>query len=172
MLTELSGVLYVFFVISHKRRKLVHFNVTSHPYAEWIVQQLRDAFPFDTAPRYLIMDRDGKYGNVVPEKLKTWGIKPIQIGRGKPWQNGVAERWILSVRRELLDHVVVLNEAHLRRLLAEYVRYYQIDRCHLSLDKDSPDGRSVTPKPSSTARVVSLPRVGGIHHRYEWREAA
>jgi hypothetical protein len=140
--------------------------------AKWVVQQLREGFPFDTAPRYLILDRDGKYGEVVPRTLKSWGIKPVRTSYKSPWQNGVCERWVLSARIELLDHVVVLNEAHLHRLLSDYVRYYHEDRCHLSLEKDSPHGRPVTPRPSPTAKVVSLPRVGGIHHRYEWREAA
>jgi len=165
-------VLYVFFVISHARRQIVHFAITSHPYAEWVVQQLREAFPFDTAPRYLILDRDGKYGDVVPRTLKSWGIKPVRTSFRSPWQNGVCERWVLSARIEMLDHVVVLNEAHLHRLLSNYVHYYHEDRCHLSLGKDTPNRRPVTPRPSRSARVVSLPRVGGIHHRYEWRDAA
>ena len=165
-------VLYVFFIIRHDRRKIVHFAITSHPYAEWVVQQLREAFPFDSAPRYLILDRDGKYGDVVPRILKSWGIKPVRTSYRSPWQNGVAERWVLSARSELLDHVVVLNEGHLHRLLSVYVRYYHEDRCHLSLEKDSPHGRPLTLRPSPSARVVSLPRVGGIHHRYVWRDAA
>ena len=165
-------VLYVFFVISHNRRQIVHFAITSHPYAEWVVQQLREAFPFDSAPRYLILDRDGKYGDVVPKTLKSFGIKPVRTSFKSPWQNGVSERWVLSARGELLDHVVVLNEAHLHRLLTEYVRYYHEDLCHLALEKDSPFGRPMTQRPSPSAKVVSLPRVGGIHHRYEWRDAA
>ncbi len=165
-------MLYVFFIIHHKRRRIVHFGITSHPYAKWVVQQLREAFPFGTAPRYVILDRDGKYGDVVPNTLKSWGIEPVRTSYRSPWQNGIAERWVLSVRRELLDHVVILNEAHLQRLLSEYVRYYHEDRCHLSLEKDTPGGRPISPRPSPSARVVSLPRVGGLHHRYEWRDAA
>lgn len=134
------------------------------------MQQLREAFPYDSAPRYLILDRDGKYGDLVPNTLRSWGVKPVKISRRSPWQNGVAERWVLSVRRELIDHVVVLNKAHLQRLLTEYVAYYHTDRCHLALEKDSPIGREVAPRPSSTAKVVALPRVGGLHHRYEWSE--
>lgn len=162
--------LHVFFVIGHKRRRILHTNVTAHPTAAWIIQQLREAFPFDTGPRYLILDRDGKYGHVVPEKLKSWGVKLVRTSWRSPWQNGVAERWVLSARRELLDNVVVFNEAHLRRLLAEYVRYYNIDRCHLALDKDSPETRDLRLRPTASAKVVALPRVGGIHHRYEWQD--
>jgi transposase InsO family protein len=161
-------VLYVFFVIHHGRRRVLHTNVTTHPSAAWIIQQLREAFPFDTAPRYLILDRDGKYGRVVPEKLRSWGVKLVRTGWRSPWQNGAAERWVLSARRELLDHVIVFNEVHLRRLLAEYVSYYNIDRCHLALDKDAPELRDVRSRPTASAKAVALPRVGGIHHRYEW----
>ena len=131
---------------------------------------MREAFPSDTAPRYLILDRDGKCGSVVPEKLRSWGVKFVRTAWRSPWQNGVAKRWVLSARRELLDHVVVFNEAHLRRLLAEYVSYYNIDRCHLTLDKDAPEPRDIRPRPTAPTKVVALPRVGGIHHRYEWSD--
>ena len=151
---------------------MLHFAVTDHPGAQWTIQQLREAFPFDTAPLYAILDRDGKYGQQVPVALKSMGVNPVQTAYRCPWQNPVAERWVQSVRRELLDHVIVFSETQLRRLLAEYVAYYHEDRCHLGLDKDTPNGRVVTPKPSPTAQVVALPRVGGLHHRYEWREAA
>jgi len=161
---------YVFFVVHHERRRILSFAVTDHPHAEWVVQQLREAFPYDRAPRYVILDRDGKYGSVVPDTLREWGIEPKKTAPRSPWQNGVAERWVQSVRRELLDHVVVLDADHLRRLLAEYVDYYHEDRCHLSLEKDAPDPRVVTPRPSPAAKVVALPRVGGLHHRYEWCE--
>jgi len=164
-------VLYVFFIIHHGRRRMLHTNVTTHPTAEWIIQQLRDAFPFDTAPRYLILDRDGKYGCVVPQKLRSWGVKPVRVVWRSPWQSGVAERWVSSVRPELLHHVVVFEEAHLRRLLAEYVAYYNIDRCHLALDKDAPEPREGSPRPTASAKVVALPRVDGIHHRYEWSDS-
>jgi putative transposase len=163
-------VLYVFFVIDHSRRRILHANVTAHPTAAWIVQQLREAFAFGTAPRYVILDRDQKFGSVVPQKLRSWGVNLVQIAWRSPWQNGAAERWVLSVCGELLAHVVVLNEAHLRQLLAEYVAYYNIDRCHLALDKDTPDRRQGKERPSAAAKVLALPRVGGIHHRYEWSE--
>ena len=166
------NILYVFFVVHHARRKVLHFAVTIEPYALWIVQQLREAFPEDNAPRYLIFDRDGKYGKVVPAALKTMGVKIVRTAYRSPWQNSFAERFVGSVRRELLDHVVVLNEAHLQRHLSDYIAYYHEDRCHLSLDKDTPSGRPATPKPSSHAHVVALPRVGGLHHRYVWHQAA
>ncbi|MFH1437982.1 MAG: integrase core domain-containing protein [Pseudomonadota bacterium] len=159
-------LLYVFFVVHHARRKILHFAVTVEPYALWIVQQLREAFPEDNAPRYLIFDRDGKYGKVVPAALKTMGVKIVRTAYRSPWQNPFAERFVGSVRRELLDHVVVLNEAHLQRHLSDCIAYYHEDRCHLGLDKDTPSGRPATPKPSSYAPVVALPRVGGLHHRY------
>ena len=164
-------VLYVFFVIHHGRRRVLHTNVTAHPGANWIIQQLREAFPFDKAPRYLVLDRDGKYGRVVPGQLESWGVKLVRTAWRSPWQNGVAERWVSSVRAELLTHVVVFDEAHLRRLLAEYVSYYNRDRCHLALDKDAPAPREVNPRPTASAKIVALPRVGGIHHRYEWGDS-
>ena len=151
---------------------MLHFAVTDHPGAQWIVQQLREAFPFDTAPRYLIFDRDGKYGSEVPEVLSGMGVEPVQTAPRAPWQNGVAERWVGSVRRELLDHVVVFNRVQLHRLLADFVVYYHEDRCHLTLGKDTPNGRVVTAKLSADARVIALARLGGLQHRYEWRQAA
>jgi Integrase core domain. len=166
------NVLYVFFIVMHIRRQIAHFAVTTHPCSEWVVQQLREAFPFDTAPKYLILDRDKKFGFSVFNAFKAMNIKPVRIAWKSPWQNGVAERWVLSVRRELLDHVVILNQAQLRRLLRDYVTYYNTDRCHLALEKDSPDKRPATSRPSPNARVIALPRVGGLHHRYEWRKAA
>ncbi len=134
----------------------------------FIIQQLREAFPYNTAPRYLILDRDTKFSRGVVKTICSMGIEPKRIAYQSPWQNGVAERWIETVRQELLDHVIVINEAHLRRLLKEYVAYYNEDRTHLSLEKDAPIVRQISPKPCDKAQVVSLPRVGGLHHRYEW----
>jgi putative transposase len=122
------NLLYVFFVIHHARRMILHFAVTAEPYAPWIVQQLREAFPDDAVPRYVIFDRDGKYGEVVPAALKDMGVKIVRTAYRAPWQNPFAERWVLGCRREILDHVVVLNEAHLHRLLFDYVSYYHEDR--------------------------------------------
>lgn len=163
---------YVLFVIHHSRRQVLHLNVTAHPSSEWLVQQLREAFPYNTAPRYLIFDRDAKFDRAAVDAMVAMEIQPSQTAFRSPWQNGVAERWIGSARRELLDHVVCLNEGHLRRLLRDYVAYYHRDRSHLGLGKDTPSARPITPKPSNTAKVVALSRAGGLHHRYEWREAA
>jgi len=157
-------VLYCFFVISHERRRILHVNVTEHPTSSWIVQQLRQAFPFDTAPRFLMFDRDAKYGIDVPAAVRSLGISPLRTSFASPWQNGVAERWVESCRRDLLDHVIAINEKHLKRLLAEYVRYYQEDRTHLGLGKETPAART---RSASCGRVLSLPRLGGLHHRYE-----
>ncbi len=168
--TATFNVLYVFFVIDHARRRIRHANVTAHPSAAWVIQQLREAFPFESSLRYLILDRDAIFQGRVTAAIKNMGVKPKLISYRSPWQNGVAERWVATLRRELLDHVVVLNEKHLRRLVAEYVAYYNEDRCHCSVGKDAPVSRPVTAKPSTTAKVVALPRVGGLHHRYEWRD--
>jgi putative transposase len=158
------GVLYCFFVISHDRRQILHVNVTAHPTSRWIVQQLRQAFPFDAAPRFLIFDRDAKYGINVPAAVRSLGITPLRTSFESPWQNGVAERWVESCRRDLLDHVIAINEKHLKRLLGEYVRYYHEDRTHLGLGKETPAGRT----PSALCgRILSYPRLGGLHHRYE-----
>jgi len=158
------GVLYCFFVISHDRRRILHFNVTRHPTSAWIVQQLREAFPFQSAPRFLIFDRDSKYGFEVGLAVRSLGMRPVRTSFESPWQNGVAERWIKSCRQDLLDDVIAFNEAHLKRLLFEYVRYYHEDRTHLGLDKETPGKRL---RSMSHSRILSLPRLGGLHHRYE-----
>ncbi len=170
--TATFRVLYVFFVIHHERRQILHFSVSANPGSDFVIQQLREAFPYDTAPQYLILDRDTKFSTKVRGVIDSMGIEGKRIAYKSPWQNGVAERWIGSVRRELLNHVIVLNEAHLRRLLKEYVAYYNADRTHLSLEKDAPDIRPIMPKSCDKAQVVSLPRVGGLHHRYKWIAAA
>jgi putative transposase len=163
-------VLYVLFVVHHDRRQLLHLGVTAHPTADWIIGQLREAFPFDTAPRYLILDGDRKFRGRVKAAIRNMGIEPTRTAYRSPWQNGVAERLVGSIRRELLDHVVVANENHLRRLLGDYQAYYSEDRCHLTLGKDTPVPRLIEPRPSPTVKVTALPRVGGIHHRYVWSE--
>lgn len=157
-------VLYCFFVLSHDRRRILHFNVTKHPTSLWIVQQLREAFPFESAPRFLIFDRDGKYGIEVPAAVRYLKIGPVRTSFESPWQNGIAERWVESCRRDLLDHVIAVNESHLKRLLSEYVRYYHEDRTHLGLGKETPGGRL---RSGSSGRVVGHARLGGLHHRYE-----
>ena len=170
--TATFRVLYCFFVISHSRRKVLHFNATEHPTSRWIVQQLREAFPEDTAPRYLILDRDRKYEGEVTEVLQSMSSELIRTSYRSPWQNGVAERWVGICRRELLDHVIVFNEAHLRRLVREYLGYYHADRIHDGLGKDTPEMRPVEAREAGHCRVAGMPRLGGLHHRYTWRLAA
>ena len=157
-------ILYVFIVLLHDRRKVVHFNVTTNPTAEWAAQQIVEAFPWDTAPKYLLRDRDGIYGDVFKRRMKGMGIKEVRIAARSPWQNPYAERVIRSIRNDCLDHVIVLGENHLRNILAEYFRYYHTARAHLSLDRNSPIPRDV--EPQDRGRVVGIPMVGGLHHRY------
>ena len=164
-------LLYAWFVIGHDRREIIHFGVTEHPTSSWVVQHLREAFPNDTSPQFLIYDNDSIFSERVAETIENIGIAPRRTAFRSPWQNGIAERWVGSARRELLDHVIVLNEKHLQHLLREYVDYYNADRVHTEL-QDSPMGRPVEHRPTPKAQVVGLPRVGGLHHRYEWQEAA
>ena len=165
-------VLYCWFVIEHGRRTVLHFNATFNPSPVWVIQQLREAFPFDTAPRHLIFDRDSTFSKEVVRFVRTMGTKPCRTAYRCPWQNPVAERWIGGARRDLFDHVIVLNERHAVRLGRDYINYHRRDRTHLGLDKDTPDGREVASRPSRTAEVVALPRLGGLHHRYQWQKAA
>ena len=165
-------LLYCLFVIEHGRRRILHFNVTAHPTADWVVQQLRETFPEAGPYRYLIFDHDSKFDANVITLLKTTGLKPKRTSVGAPWQNGIAERWVGSARREILDHVIALGENHLRRLMREYVVYYHEDRIHDGLNKDTPNRRAVEVKSSPTASVVSRSKLGGLHHRYSWAEAA
>jgi putative transposase len=164
-------LLYVWFAIDHGRRRILHFNVTENPTARWVIQQLRETFPNEPEHRYLIYDNDAIFSPAVTSAIKSFGVDPKRTAFRSPWQNGTAERVVGSVRRELLDHVFVLNEDHLRRLLREYVDYYNAERVHTSL-QDAPVGRPVESRPSHRAKVIGLPRVGGLHHRYRWREAA
>jgi putative transposase len=158
------GLLYCFFIISHDRRRILRFNVTKHPTSLWIVQQLREAFPFASAPRFLIFDRDAKYGLEVPVAVRSLSIGPVQTSFESPWQNGIAERWVGSCRRDLLDHIIALHERHLKRLLSEYVRYHHEDRTHLGLAKQTPAARTAC---TPSGRIVSHRRLGGLHHRYD-----
>jgi transposase InsO family protein len=164
--------LYCFFVTEHARRRILHINVTSHPSSEWVVQQLREAFPEAGPYRYLILDHDAKFDREVITFLEATGLKPKRTGIQAPWQNGLAERWVGSCRREILDHVIAVSEQHLRRLLRDYVQYHHEDRVHDALAKDAPNYRVVEKKPAENAVVVSMPRLGGLHHRYGWRQAA
>jgi putative transposase len=158
------NVLYVFFIIGHDRRRILHFNVTRHPTSTWIVQQLREAFPDEPSAKFLIFDHDAKYGNEVPAAVRSMHITAVRTMVGCPWQNGAAERWVGSCRRELLDHVIAFNQSHLKRLLASYVAYYHQDRTHCGLQKQPPEKRTCC---AGRGKVIAWPRVGGLHHRYE-----
>ncbi len=162
--TATFKVLFVFLVLAHDRRRIVHFNVTEHPTAQWTAQQLIEAFPFDTAPRYLLRDGDGIYGNRVKKRIESLGIEEVVTAPASPWQNAYVERVIGSLRRELLDHVIIVNERHLRRLLSSYLDYYHPWRTHQSLDRDAPDGRPI--QSSEPSQVMELPAVQGLHHYY------
>ena len=155
-------LLYALVIVRLGRRDLVWINATANPTAEWIAQQITEAFPWNEAPRYLIRDQDGIYGVAVRRRLAAIGIRDRPIARGSPWQNGFAERLIGSIRRECLDHVIVVGEAHLRRILQTYASYYNEIRTHRSLDKDAPVSRSV----QRTGSIKSHAILGGLHHHY------
>jgi transposase InsO family protein len=165
-------LLYCLFVIEHGRRRILHFNVTRHPTAEGVLQQLREAFPEATPYRYVVFDRDSKFDSDVVAFLKATGLEPKRTSVQAPWQNGIAERWVGSCRREILDHVIPLNEQHLRRLLRDYVNYHHEDRAHDSLEKDTPNRRPIKNRPAADAIVASSARLGGLHHRHAWQQAA
>ena len=162
-------VLYVFLVLAHDRRRILHFNVTAHPTAEWTGQQLREAFPFEQVPRYLLRDRDGIFGADFTKEVRNLGIEEVLSAPRSPWQRAYIERVIGSIRRECIDHMIVFNEGTLRRHMKSYLQYYHATRTHLSLEKDTPASRSV--QPPGIGQVVALPQVGGLHHRYERRAA-
>lgn len=162
--TATFRILYVFVILHHERREIVHFNVTEHPTAQWAAQQLVEAFPFDSAPRYLLRDRDSIYGGRFRNRVKNLGIDEVLTAPRSPWQNPYVERIIGSIRRECLNHVIIINERHLRRQLKSYSIYYHEARTHLSLDKQSPVPRSI--EPPEQGKVVAIPHVGGLHHEY------
>ncbi len=167
--TATFQLLYGFVVLEHGRRKIRHVGVTSHPTAEWTRQQLREAFPYDSAPIFLHRDRDGVYGKAVIDTIAAMGIEDVPSAPASPWQNPYCERVIGTLRKELLDNVIVLNEAHSRRLLREYIEYYNSSRTHLALAKDAPDERAVEFPSAGPVRAVKV--LGGLHHRY-FRRAA
>jgi transposase InsO family protein len=167
--TAMFRVPHVFLVIRHGRRDVVRCAVTTSPTAAWVAQQLRETFPFESAPRFLIFVRDAIFSAGLTATIRSMLKEPTRTSYQSPWQNGVAERFVGTVRRELLDHVIVLNERHLRQLIESFVTYYNVDRTHVGVGKDSPCGRPVEQRPAVTSNVVSLPRVGGLHHRYAWR---
>ena len=155
-------LLYAFVIVRLNRRDLVWINVTANPTAEWVARQITEAFPWDEAPRYMIRDRDRIYGNLVTRRLRAMGIRDKPIAPASPWQNGFAERLIGSIRRECVDHIIVLGEMHLRRVLKSYADYYNSVRTHRSLNKDAPVSRPV----QRTGVISSQAILGGLHHRY------
>jgi putative transposase len=161
------GVLYCFFVIAHDRRRIIHCSVTNHPSSGWVIQQFREAFPYDSAPRYLIFGRCSDFNAEMIDTVKSFGIEPKRTNFRSPWQKGVAELWLGNCRRDLLDPVFVLNERHLKRLVNKYVRYYYKDRTHLALARGTPDGREAADKSNAGSRIVAMPRLGGLHRRYD-----
>ena len=162
--TATFRILFAFVVLRHDRRHLIHFNVTTHPTAEWTAQQIVEAFPFHEVPRFLIRDRGSIYGPVFRNRVNHMDIEEVVCAPRSPWQNPYCERLVGSIRRECLDHVIVLNERHLRRILRSYFDYYLHSRTHLSLERNSPIERKI--EPPCPGRVVAIPQVGGLHHRY------
>jgi len=160
-------VLFVFLVLEHRRRKVLHFGVTEHPSAEWAGQQVVDALTEQGAKRYLVRDRDATYGNEFRRRIQSLGMKEVISAPRSPWQNAFVERMIGSIRRECLDHVVVLSQRHLRKLLKRYFTYYHRSRTHLALAKDAPESRAIM----NRGVIVAIPQVGGLHRRYERRAA-
>ncbi len=160
-------LLYVLVFLSHDRRRIIHFNLTAHPTAQWSVQQLRNAFCEEQTPRFLIRDRDSKFGELFTETVSALAVEPILTAYRSPWQNGYCERLIGSIRRECLDYIIIMNESHLRAILQSYIRYYNTQRTHLGLNKDSPEPRQV----QTDGKIDRVAVVNGLHHYY-FRRAA
>jgi len=163
--TLTGRVLFVLVILSHERRRVVHFNVVEHPTAAWTAQQVVNAFTDDAAPQWLLRDRDSIYSDAFRRRVVNMAITEVVSSPASPWQNPYVERLIGTIRRDCLDHIIVLSERHLRRALAAYLQYYHRSRTHLGLDKDAPDGRPVCPP--STGNIIAFSEVGGLHHRYE-----
>jgi transposase InsO family protein len=157
-------ILFVFVVVAHHRR-LIHFNVTANPTSDWAAHQIAEAFPWDSAPRYLLHDRDSIYGGAFRQRVRGMAIREGLTAPSSPWQNPYVERLIGSIRRECLDHMIVMNESSLRQILKSYFDYYHRSRTHLSLDKDTPESRAV--QLPERGPIIEVPQVGGLHHRYE-----
>jgi hypothetical protein len=155
-------LLYGLLILKHDRRRILWIDVTAHPTAEWIARQVNEAWGWDSAPQYLIRDRDGVYGEVFTRRLRAMGIRDRPTAPRSPWQNGHTERLIGSIRRECLDHLVIFGERHLRHVLRCYTEYYNAARTHLSLAKDAPISRTV----QDVGSIVPLPILGGLHHHY------
>lgn len=158
---------YAFIVLGHGRRPILHVEVTDHPTAQWLARQITEAFPWDRAPLYLVRDNDGAYGLTFRRRVQAMGIRDRPTMPHSPWQNGHVERLIGSIRRECLDHLIILNASHLRRVLKAYAEYYNNDRTHLALDKDAPHHRPIEPE----GDIISQPVLGGLHRRYGRRSS-
>jgi putative transposase len=169
VVTATFRLLYALVVLGHERRKVIHFDVTQNPTQVWLACQITEAFPWDTAPRFLLRDRDASYGQTFRNRVQAMAIEEVVTAPRSPWQNGYVERIIGSIRRDCLDHVIVFDERHLRRVLSAYVEYHHRSRTHLSLAKDCPEPRPI--QPPSAGNVVAFRQVGGLHHRYERRAA-
>jgi len=169
VVTARFRILYALLVLGHERREVIHFDVTQNPTQVWLARQITEAFPWDTAPRFLLRDRDASYGQTFRDRVQAMAIEEVVTAPRSPWQNAYVERIIGSIRRECLDHVIVFDERHLRRVLSAYFEYHHHSRTHLSLAKDCPDPRPI--RPPSAGTVVAFPQVGGLHHRYERRAA-
>jgi putative transposase len=167
--TATFRLLYTVIVLGHDRRRIIHFDVTQNPTQVWLARQMTEAFPWDTAPRYLLRDRDASFGQVFRNRLQAMGIKKVVTAARSPWHNAYVERIIGSVRRECLDHVIIFGERHLRDVLSSYFQYYHKTRTHLALDKDCPESRPI--HLLSAGKIIAFPQVGGLHHRYERRAA-
>jgi putative transposase len=167
--TATFRLLYALIVLGHDRRRIIHFEVTQNPTQVWLARQMTEAFPWDTAPRYLLRDRDASYGRAFRDRVRAMAIKEIVTAARSPWQNPYIELVIGSIRRECLDHMIIFDEYHLRGVLSSYFHYYHQTRTHLSLDKDCPDTRPV--HPPAAGEIIAFPEVGGLHHRYERRAA-
>ncbi len=162
-------LLFGFVVLSLERRRVLHISVTAYPSAQWTAQQMVEAFPWETTARYVIRDRDRIYGADFQRRVKALGLQEVPTAPRSPWQNCYVERFIGSLRRECLDHVIVLNERHLGRILSAYARYFNRTRTHLALEKDAPQRRAVHDR--DLREVIAFPEVGRLHHRYERRAA-
>jgi putative transposase len=167
--TLTGRVLFVLVLLSHHRRRIVHLAITEHPTTMWTTQQIIEAFPDDSAPRWLLRDRDAIYSDVFRRRVASMGISEVISSPSSPWQNPYAERLIGSIRHECLDHMIVFNQTHLRHTLARYISYYHGSRTHLSLAKDAPTPRRV--QSPEEGRVIAFSEVGGLRHRYERRAA-
>jgi transposase InsO family protein len=167
--TATFRVLFVLVILSHDRRRILHFNATEHPTAAWTARQLLEACGTNDAPLFLVRDRDAIYGETFRRQVATLKIQEVLTAPRSPWQNAYVERVIGSIRRECSNHIIVLGERHLRRIISSYVRYYNKTRTHISLDKDAPEGRRE--QPPDQGKVIELKRVGGLHHEYVRRAA-